>query len=208
MQGPIPATATEELHAALLQAVLTAAVALLCAFLYQRYHKAYFAWWAGAWMLYVVRIGAIIELPPDRELDLALLASGNHRLDRARLVIRGSRFCSGGPLASVVSRAGALPAHLVIRRHLPPRSVSLGRRARGSLSEPCHARHGVGVLSISAASRLEWRHAVGRRVRPLGSAPSRLPLPQGARSLDAVGILPRYRVHSGHRCGDSPPRAR
>jgi len=61
MQGPIPATATEELHAALLQAVLTAAVALLCAFLYQRYHKAYFAWWAGAWMLYVVRIGAIVS---------------------------------------------------------------------------------------------------------------------------------------------------
>lgn len=57
----MPATATEELHAALLQAVLTATVALLCAFLYQRYHKAYFAWWAGAWMLYVVRIGAIIS---------------------------------------------------------------------------------------------------------------------------------------------------
>jgi signal transduction histidine kinase len=61
MQGPVPATATEELHSALLQAVLTAAVAVLCAFLYQRYRKAYFAWWAGAWALYVVRIGAIIS---------------------------------------------------------------------------------------------------------------------------------------------------
>jgi len=59
MQGPVPATATEELHAALLQAVLTAAVALLCAFLYRRYRKPYFAGWAGAWALYVVRIGAI-----------------------------------------------------------------------------------------------------------------------------------------------------
>jgi signal transduction histidine kinase len=59
MQGPIPATAVEELHAALLQAVLTAAVALLCAFLYQRYRKPYLAWWAGAWTLYVIRIGAI-----------------------------------------------------------------------------------------------------------------------------------------------------
>ncbi len=59
MQGPVPATATEELHAALLQAVITAAVALLCAFLYQRYRKPYFAGWAGAWALYVVRIGAI-----------------------------------------------------------------------------------------------------------------------------------------------------
>ncbi len=59
MQGHVPATATEELHAALLQAVLTAAVALLCAFLYQRYRKPYFAGWAAAWTLYVVRIGAI-----------------------------------------------------------------------------------------------------------------------------------------------------
>jgi signal transduction histidine kinase len=59
MQGPAPGAASEELHAALLQAVLTAAVALLCLFLYQRYRKPYFAWWAGAWALYVVRIGAI-----------------------------------------------------------------------------------------------------------------------------------------------------
>ena len=61
MQGPVPATATEELHAALLQAVLTAAVALLCGFLYHRYRKPYFAGWAGAWSLYVVRIGAIVS---------------------------------------------------------------------------------------------------------------------------------------------------
>lgn len=59
MQAPVPVGAAEELHAALLQAVLTAALALLCAFLYQRYRKAYFGWWAGAWALYVVRIGAI-----------------------------------------------------------------------------------------------------------------------------------------------------
>jgi signal transduction histidine kinase len=42
-----------------LQAVLTAALAVLCAFLYQRYRKPYFGWWAGAWALYVVRVGAI-----------------------------------------------------------------------------------------------------------------------------------------------------
>jgi signal transduction histidine kinase len=59
MQAPVPATAAEELHAALLQAGLTAALAALCAFLYQRYRKPYFAWWAAAWALYVVRIGAI-----------------------------------------------------------------------------------------------------------------------------------------------------
>ena len=59
MQAPVPATAAEELHTALFQAVLTAALAVLCAFLYQRYRKPYFGWWAGAWALYVVRIGAI-----------------------------------------------------------------------------------------------------------------------------------------------------
>jgi signal transduction histidine kinase len=59
MQAPVPATATEELHAALLQAGLTAALAVLCAFLYHRYRKPYFAWWAAAWSLYVVRIAAI-----------------------------------------------------------------------------------------------------------------------------------------------------
>ncbi|HKU62113.1 MAG TPA: GAF domain-containing sensor histidine kinase [Gemmatimonadales bacterium] len=59
MQSPVPATAAEELHAALLQAGLTAALAALCAFLFHRYRKPYFAWWAVAWALYVVRIGAI-----------------------------------------------------------------------------------------------------------------------------------------------------
>ncbi|MGH7526748.1 MAG: GAF domain-containing sensor histidine kinase [Gemmatimonadales bacterium] len=59
MQGPVPATATDELHAAFLQAVITAALALLCAFLFHRYRKPYFAWWAGAWGVYLLRIGAI-----------------------------------------------------------------------------------------------------------------------------------------------------
>lgn len=59
MQGPIPAAATSELHAAFLQAVITAALAMLCAYLFRRYRKPYFAWWAGAWGVYLLRIGAI-----------------------------------------------------------------------------------------------------------------------------------------------------
>jgi signal transduction histidine kinase len=55
---PLPAGATE-LDAALLQATITAALAALCAFLYSRYRKPYFAWWAGAWGLYFLRIAAI-----------------------------------------------------------------------------------------------------------------------------------------------------
>jgi signal transduction histidine kinase len=59
MQGtPLPASVIE-LNAALLQATITAALAALCAFLYSRYRKPYFAWWAGAWGLYFLRIVAI-----------------------------------------------------------------------------------------------------------------------------------------------------
>src|SRR3954465_13274234 len=48
-----------ELDAALLQATITAALAALCAFLFSRYRKPYFAWWAWSWTLYLLRIGAI-----------------------------------------------------------------------------------------------------------------------------------------------------
>ena len=59
MQGtPLPANGIE-LDAALLQGTITAALAALCAFLYARYRKAYFGWWAVAWGLYFLRIAAI-----------------------------------------------------------------------------------------------------------------------------------------------------
>jgi signal transduction histidine kinase len=61
MQDPIPAAATTELHAAFLQAVITLGLAALCWFIYLRYRKSYFAWWAGAWGLYGVRIAAIVS---------------------------------------------------------------------------------------------------------------------------------------------------
>ena len=53
-------TALSELNAALLQAVITLAVAVLCAVLYAQYRKRYFLWWGVAWGLYVLRIGAIV----------------------------------------------------------------------------------------------------------------------------------------------------
>ena len=59
MQGtPLPGNAIE-LDAALLQATITAALAGMCAFLYARYRKPYFWWWAAAWGLYFLRIVAI-----------------------------------------------------------------------------------------------------------------------------------------------------
>ena len=48
-----------ELNAALLQAVITLGIVALCAFLFVQFRKRYFLWWAVAWGLYVLRIGAI-----------------------------------------------------------------------------------------------------------------------------------------------------
>jgi signal transduction histidine kinase len=59
MQAAPPLASATELDAALLQATITVALSALCAFLYLRYRKPYFAWWAGAWGLYFLRIGAI-----------------------------------------------------------------------------------------------------------------------------------------------------
>ncbi len=49
-----------ELAAAFLQAAITLGLAALFGLLYRRYRKPYFRWWAVAWLLYAVRIGAII----------------------------------------------------------------------------------------------------------------------------------------------------
>lgn len=49
-----------ELNAALLQAIVTLGVAALCAVLYAQFRKRYFLWWAVAWGVYVLRIGAIV----------------------------------------------------------------------------------------------------------------------------------------------------
>lgn len=59
IQASLPPTADIELDAALLQAAITGALGLLCAFLFERYRKPYFAWWAVAWGLYLLRVGAI-----------------------------------------------------------------------------------------------------------------------------------------------------
>lgn len=61
MQSRLPVTTALELDAALLQAFLTAALAALCVFLFRRYRKPYFAWFAAAWTAYAVRIGVIIS---------------------------------------------------------------------------------------------------------------------------------------------------
>ena len=59
MQGIVPPATAIELHAALLQAAITAGLATLCGFLFLRYRKPYFGWWAVAWGLYFLRVLAI-----------------------------------------------------------------------------------------------------------------------------------------------------
>lgn len=49
-----------ELHAALLQAVVTFGTAAVCWYLYAHYRRAEVLWWSVAWSLYVLRIGAIV----------------------------------------------------------------------------------------------------------------------------------------------------
>ena len=65
---PAPLSSALELDAALLQAAISGALAVLTAFLFRRYRKPYLAWWTVAWSLYVVRLAAIISflLTADR----------------------------------------------------------------------------------------------------------------------------------------------
>lgn len=61
-----------ELSAAILQLVLTLGLAWLCASLYRVYRKPVYAWWALAWMLYVLRLSAIATFLVRRDWTAAL----------------------------------------------------------------------------------------------------------------------------------------
>jgi len=59
----MPFETLHELHAAVLQTVVTLGLAVLCGWLYREYRKPVFAWWTAAWSLYVLRpvvIGAFV----------------------------------------------------------------------------------------------------------------------------------------------------
>ncbi len=67
VQNIVPLTGRPELADAVFQAIITAGLAGFALLLYRRLPERWFAWWAAAWGLYVVRLGAII----------AYLATGN-----------------------------------------------------------------------------------------------------------------------------------
>src|SRR5436853_1841785 len=49
-----------EINAALLQGIVTLGTAVLCWYLFAKYRRRHFLWWALAWSMYVLRIGAIV----------------------------------------------------------------------------------------------------------------------------------------------------
>jgi signal transduction histidine kinase len=63
-----PTTTAVELDAAILQAAVTLGLAGYAAFLHRRYRKPHFAWFSVTWLLYTLRLGAIIAflLTADR----------------------------------------------------------------------------------------------------------------------------------------------
>ncbi len=63
----IPPAVVAELDAAVLQAVITLGLALLFAFLYRRTRRPHFAWFAAAWAVYLLRLGAIATFLLSRQ---------------------------------------------------------------------------------------------------------------------------------------------
>jgi len=61
MDLTVPPEALSELAAAFLLGAVTLGLAALCAFLYRRYGKPYFGYWALAWLLFALRLAAIIS---------------------------------------------------------------------------------------------------------------------------------------------------
>jgi signal transduction histidine kinase len=59
LQPSLPASSTE-LDAAILQTALTLGLAAYAAFLYRRYRKPHFFWFGVTWLLYVMRLAAIM----------------------------------------------------------------------------------------------------------------------------------------------------
>ncbi|HSA54450.1 MAG TPA: sensor histidine kinase [Gemmatimonadaceae bacterium] len=56
----LPQSSLAELDAAILQIAVTLGICVYSALLYRRYRKPWFLWFAVAWLLYVLRLGAIV----------------------------------------------------------------------------------------------------------------------------------------------------
>lgn len=61
MDLTIPEAARSELAAAFFQTAIVVGLAVLCAYLYRAYRKAYFGWLALTWTIFALRMGAIVS---------------------------------------------------------------------------------------------------------------------------------------------------
>ena len=59
MDFELPNATAIELAAAYLQTAITVGLIVLCAELFRRYRKPYLAYWALAWLIYALRMGAV-----------------------------------------------------------------------------------------------------------------------------------------------------
>ncbi len=68
MDTTIPITGSAELADAIFQAIVTAGLAVFALVLWRRIRARWFAWWAAAWGLYLLRLLAIIAFLSSRDL--------------------------------------------------------------------------------------------------------------------------------------------
>jgi signal transduction histidine kinase len=67
LQDASQASGLQELSAAILQLAVTLGLAWLCASLHRVYRKPVYAWWSVAWLLYLVRLAAIVTFLVHRD---------------------------------------------------------------------------------------------------------------------------------------------
>jgi hypothetical protein len=68
MDLSVPEAVLSELAPAYFQAIVTVALAVLCATLHRRYRKPYLLAWTVAWLVYALRMGAIISFMHTEDL--------------------------------------------------------------------------------------------------------------------------------------------
>jgi signal transduction histidine kinase len=101
MEFAFPQTADAALAAPFLQTALTVGLVALCIFLYQRYRKRYFLYWALAWTMYALRLGAI----------LTFLSTGE------RIWLYWHQVATGWTALGILWAAVVFSQQLPLRRH-------------------------------------------------------------------------------------------
>ena len=91
MEPTMPLAISGEFSAGVLEAAITAALAVLCTSIWRRTQQPYFGWWALAFGLFLLRIARDRGVHRDGHARVALLAPGGHRVDGARAALGRGR---------------------------------------------------------------------------------------------------------------------